>query len=83
MVEIVETEGKSKLGANAILGASMVVARAGAGAAGLPLYAYLSGTAPSLRHFSSPSRNVRAGRRPPRSVEQNPPVARASGGARR
>jgi len=37
------TEDKSKLGANAILAASMAVARAGAAAAGLPLYRYLGG----------------------------------------
>jgi len=35
---------KSKLGANAILGVSMAVARAAATAADLPLYAYLGGT---------------------------------------
>ncbi|MEK6791619.1 MAG: phosphopyruvate hydratase [Deltaproteobacteria bacterium] len=37
------TENKKKLGANAILGASMAVARAGAGATGLPFYRYLGG----------------------------------------
>ena len=38
------TENKSKLGANAILGASMAVAKAAADALGLPLYQYLGGT---------------------------------------
>jgi len=33
---------KSKLGANAILGVSMAVCRAGASAHGLPLYAYVA-----------------------------------------
>src|SRR6202035_4459242 len=37
------TPDKSRLGANAILGASLAVARAAAEATGLPLYAYLGG----------------------------------------
>jgi enolase len=37
------TENKGKLGANAILGVSMAVARAAADACGLPLYRYLGG----------------------------------------
>ncbi len=37
------TENKSNLGANAILGVSMAVARAAATALGLPLYSYLGG----------------------------------------
>jgi len=37
------TPNKSKLGANAILGASLAVARAAADAVGLPLYHYLGG----------------------------------------
>ncbi len=44
MIELDGTPNKSKLGANAILGVSMAVARAAAMAAGLPLYAYLGGT---------------------------------------
>jgi enolase len=43
MIEADGTPGKSKLGANAILGVSMAVARAAASAAGLPLYQYLGG----------------------------------------
>ncbi len=39
------TPTKSRLGANAILAASMAVARAGAAVSGLPLYRYLGGTA--------------------------------------
>lgn len=38
------TPFKRNLGANAILGVSMAVARAGAGVSGLPLYRYLGGT---------------------------------------
>ena len=44
MIDLDGTPMKSKLGANAILGVSMAVARAAAMAAELPLYAYLGGT---------------------------------------
>lgn len=43
MIELDGTPTKSKLGANAMLGVSMAVARAAAEAAGLPLYQYLGG----------------------------------------
>ncbi|MFA5553668.1 MAG: phosphopyruvate hydratase [Phycisphaerae bacterium] len=43
MIELDGTENKGKLGANAILGVSMAVARAASMDAGLPLYAYLGG----------------------------------------
>jgi enolase len=43
MIELDGTPNKGKLGANAILGVSMAVARAAAEASGLPLYAYLGG----------------------------------------
>lgn len=45
MVALDGTPNKSKLGANAILGVSMAVARAGAESTGLPLYRYLGGVA--------------------------------------
>ena len=41
MIELDGTENKSKLGANAILGVSMAVARAAADFLGMPLYKYL------------------------------------------
>ncbi len=44
MLALDGTANKGKLGANAILGASMAVAHAAAKAAGLPLYRYLGGT---------------------------------------
>ncbi|MEX0774771.1 MAG: phosphopyruvate hydratase [Phycisphaeraceae bacterium] len=44
MIELDGTENKGKLGANAILGVSMAVAKAAAEASGLPLYRYLGGT---------------------------------------
>jgi enolase len=43
MLDLDGTPNKSKLGANAILGASMAAARAAADAVGLPLYRYLGG----------------------------------------
>jgi enolase len=43
MLEMDGTPNKSKLGANAILGVSMAVAKAAAEALGLPLYQYLGG----------------------------------------
>lgn len=43
LIELDGTENKSNLGANAILGVSLAVARAAADAAGLPLYRYLGG----------------------------------------
>ncbi|GAB5489937.1 MAG: phosphopyruvate hydratase [Phototrophicaceae bacterium] len=43
MIEIDGTHNKGKLGANAILGVSMAVAKAAAESSGLPLYAYLGG----------------------------------------
>jgi enolase len=42
MIELDGTRNKSRLGANAIVGVSMAVARAGADAVGMPLYRYLS-----------------------------------------
>jgi enolase len=43
MIELDGTANKSKLGANAILGVSLAVAKAAAEALGLPLYQYLGG----------------------------------------
>ncbi|HEX9945784.1 MAG TPA: phosphopyruvate hydratase [Thermoanaerobaculia bacterium] len=45
LVELDGTPEKGRLGANAILGASLAVARAAAEASGLPLYAYVGGPA--------------------------------------
>ena len=46
MIDLDGTPNKGKLGANAILGVSMAVARAAAEASGLPLYTYLGGAGP-------------------------------------
>jgi enolase len=43
MIDLDGTAGKSKLGANAILGVSMAVCRAAADACGLPLFRYVGG----------------------------------------
>ena len=50
------TDNKSRLGANAILGASLAVARAASVSAGLPLYAYLGG--PNARDMPVPLINL-------------------------
>jgi enolase len=44
MLDLDKTPNKSSLGANAILGVSMAVAKAAAEASGLPLYRYLGGS---------------------------------------
>ena len=56
MIELDGTPNKSKLGANAILGVSMAVARAAAASAGIPLYAYLGG--PNSRRMPVPCMNI-------------------------
>ncbi|WP_136798200.1 MULTISPECIES: phosphopyruvate hydratase [Desulfosediminicola] len=56
MLQLDGTENKSKLGANAILGVSMAVARAGAMVTGLPLYKYLGGT--NARRIPVPAMNI-------------------------
>ncbi len=43
MIELDGTDNKSSLGANAILGVSLAVAKAAANSAGLPLYRYVGG----------------------------------------
>src|SRR5512143_3215883 len=48
MLALDGTPNKSKLGANAILGVSLAVARAAANSAGLPLYRYLGGVAATV-----------------------------------
>ena len=50
------TENKSRLGANAILGVSLAVAKAAAAAAKLPLYRYLGG--PTARLLPVPMMNI-------------------------
>ncbi len=46
LIELDGTEGKSRLGANSILAASMAVARAAADESGLSLYRYFGGSGP-------------------------------------
>ena len=53
MIALDGTPTKSRLGANAILGVSMAAARAGAVAAGTPLYAYLASLDPAWASASS------------------------------
>jgi enolase len=56
MIELDGTPNKGSLGANAILGVSMAVARAAALISGLPLYAYLGG--PGAVRLPMPMMNV-------------------------
>jgi enolase len=56
MINLDGTPNKGKLGANAILGVSMSVAKAAAEACGLPLYRYLGG--PAARTMPVPMMNI-------------------------
>ena len=56
MIEIDGTPNKARLGANAILGVSLAVAKAAADAAALPLYRYVGGT--SARILPVPMMNI-------------------------
>ncbi|KAI4454007.1 enolase [Holotrichia oblita] len=56
LTELDGTQNKSKLGANAILGVSMAVAKAAAEALGLPLYNYLGGC--GARKLPVPMMNI-------------------------
>ena len=56
LIEIDGTHDKSRLGANAILGVSMAVARAAANSIGQPLYSYLGGI--EARRLPVPMMNV-------------------------
>ena len=56
MIEHDGTENKSRLGANAILGVSLAVAKAAAEARGLPLYRYVGGT--NARLLPVPMMNI-------------------------
>jgi len=68
LCELDGTPNKSRLGANAILGASMAVARAAANEAGLPLYRYLGGT--SALRLPVPMFNIlNGGRHAPDSTD--------------
>ncbi|MFQ3549260.1 MAG: phosphopyruvate hydratase [Armatimonadota bacterium] len=56
MLEIDGTPNKSKLGANAILGVSLAVAKAAAESLGLPLYRYIGGT--NAKEMPVPMMNI-------------------------
>ncbi len=56
MLEMDDTANKSKIGANAILGVSMAVAKAAADSVGLPLYQYIGGV--QARTIPVPMMNV-------------------------
>ena len=56
MIELDGTANKSRLGANAILGVSLAVAKAAAEASGLPLYRYVGG--PNAHVLPVPMMNI-------------------------
>ena len=56
LIELDGTDNKGKLGANAILGVSMAVAKAAAASAGLPLYRYIGGA--NAKVLPSPMMNI-------------------------
>ncbi|WP_110182125.1 phosphopyruvate hydratase [Nocardioides solisilvae] len=56
MIDLDGTDNKSELGANAILGVSLAVARAGAESAGLPLFRYVGG--PNAHLLPVPMMNI-------------------------
>jgi enolase len=56
LIELDGTDNKKKLGANAILGASMAASRAAAEALGLPLYRYIGGA--QARVLPTPFMNI-------------------------
>lgn len=56
LIELDGTDNKSRLGANAILGVSLAVAKAAADAASLPLYQYVGGV--SARTLPAPMMNI-------------------------
>ena len=59
MIALDGTDNKSKLGANAILGVSLAVARAAADSAGLPLFRYVGG--PNAHVLPVPMMNIHTG----------------------
>jgi len=56
LIDLDRTPGKSRLGANAIIGVSMAVARAAADSSGLQLFRYLGG--PNARMLPVPMMNI-------------------------
>ncbi|MEO0715075.1 MAG: phosphopyruvate hydratase, partial [Pseudomonadota bacterium] len=56
MIEVDGTETKSRLGANALLGVSMAVAKAAAESSALPLYRYIGGS--NARILPTPMMNI-------------------------
>jgi enolase len=56
LIDLDGTANKSRLGANAILGVSLAVAKAASEAAGLPLYRYVGGVA--ARRLPAPMMNI-------------------------
>ena len=81
MIELDGTANKARLGANAILGVSLAVAKAAADARGLPLYRYVGGV--SARRPAGADDEHRQRRRPRRQSDRLPGVHDRCRSARR
>ena len=72
MIELDGTPNKSRLGANAILGVSLAVAKAAADASGLPLYRYVGGANAQVLPVADDEHHQR--RRPRRRPDRLPGI---------
>ena len=80
MIELDGTQNKARLGANAILGVSLAVAKAAADASGLPLYRYVGGAASRTLAGSDDEHHQR--RRACRQPHRLPGIHGHAGGSR-
>jgi len=79
LVDLDGTKNKSRLGANALLGVSLAVARAGAETTGLPLYRYIGGV--NARMLPVPMMNIlNGGRHADNSVDMQEFMIMPTGG---
>jgi len=79
LIDLDGSKNKGRLGANALLGVSLAVARAGAEAIGLPLYRYIGGT--NARMLPVPMMNIiNGGRHADNSVDMQEFMIMPTGG---
>ena len=78
MLALDGTPNKSRLGANAILGVSLAVAKAAAGACGLPLYRYVGGASARVRSACADDEHHQR-RRPCRQSDRLPGIHDSAG----
>ena len=80
MIELDGTENKAKLGANAMLGVSMAVAKAAALQADVPLYKYLGGV--NAKQLPVPMMNILNGGKHADKQRQHSGIHDYAGGRR-